>query len=358
MVDRKLNDKDVARIIRELREVQAAADLSDVRIAGITGVSASVISQIKRGVYKGDSDRVLVDVDRWLSTRTEVLDAPDADYVPTTIGERIQTVCDMAVFRRTMGIVSTPSGWGKTVALREAARVRKSRCCLVYAGEAMNTKRELTSAIGDAMGMSGLVADPPTILRKVRKKLHGYYGGGRAESYLIIVDEATTLRPAAINMLRGLHDDPACRAAVVLADTVSRLDSFLHGRNQRVIAGGNEQLRSRATAQYHVTASDTMLREDVRLVAAATLKAAGHRRKLDRHALDYLARLASEPGALRNVVARIENVGYLASRRNLAADYSVAQLDYVATLSGDAWRMQHDTVPFGPTASGRKRKVG
>lgn len=129
------------------------------------------------------------------------------------------------------------------------------------------------------------------LYRDVTDKLAERYQGGRNQSYMIIIDEATTLRASAINMLRNLHDDPACRPAIILADTVSRLDGFLYSRAG--IAGGNEQLRSRAKAQFirdadarfgwTVDARGREVRDltDIKLVADATLGQLGFDAKLN-----------------------------------------------------------------------------
>lgn len=338
------------RIRRTVEERRVAEDVSISKLAAILGVPRTTLSKVLGGDYpgtEGKRDTVLRLARTWAQRGEDRFETPDAAYVPTTIGEQILTVCDIALEQPCMGIVKTPSGVGKTTALREMAkRLGEGHCVYLQAGAAMNLKRELLFELVEKLAITPKPKSTmSTLYRQVRKRMAGHYAGGKGGSFLILIDEATTLHPNALNMLRNLHDDPACRTAVVLADTIARMDGFLYSR--RGIPGGNEQLRSRSKAQFIWPVSKAIPKNDVRRVAATTLVGLGYSRKLDARALDYLVRLAQKPGALRNVASRIQTVAYVAGKRNVQADFSVSQLDFVASLSGDEPQMRHANIPFG-----------
>ncbi len=218
-------------------------------------------------------------------------------------------------------------------------------CCYLQAGEACAYKRELLFELAAAIGITiGRRTGAPSLYREIRTVLAQRYAGGEGGSFLIIVDEATTLRPSAINMLRNLHDDPACRTAIVLADTIARMDGFLYGRAG--IAGGNEQLRSRSRAQFIFARDAEISPADVKLAAFAALIGVGHTGRLPVRSHQYLTRLAQRPGALRNVTSRIQAVAWFAAKRNCTAEFTVAQLDWIGQLAGESCELDHDTPPF------------
>ena len=345
---RPLTEQDRAEIIKQLKEVQAANTISDAKMAGLVGCNSSVLSQIKRGIYTGNTDKYLYGILQWLQThQTGELTTPDTDYVATSIGQQIRMICDMAVVKPAIGIIRTPSGWGKTAALKAEAASRGNRCLYIQAGELTNSCKALMNTIRQAVGLPTTGNTGFDAYRAMRNYFSKRYMKGLSKPYLLIIDEATTLRATAINTLRNFHDDDECRLAVVLADTATRLDRFLYGRSKQAIIGGNEQLRSRAKAQFIVTDKDSIKRADVKLIADAAVGAQGYAGKLSREAVDYLCKIAQEPGALRNVTSRIENVAYLAARLGCEPTYDVSQLDYVAKISGEAWQLPHTTPPFG-----------
>jgi len=339
---------------------QAAHRVGNADMGRVVGCAASTWSQIRGGTYRGDVVKYMTRGRRWLTERLARGDRPDAaggDYVETTVARRILAACQRAWSMPCIARIVTPSGAGKTAALREFCRRRADRAVYLQAGELFSTKTALIRRL------AALLRIPPRrkaggaeLYEAVRERLADFYAGGMQTPITVVVDEATTLRPAALNVLRGLHDDPDCRAAVVLADT-ARLDGEL--RSRRGIAGGYEQLRSRFGAVYTMTEADAVPLADVRAVAGAVAAGLGHDRPLDRHAVRYLAGLAGRPGRFRNVVHRLWAVHDLAERSGVAPAYDVPQLDFAASLVGMPCEMDHAEVPFGrPAPAPAARKAG
>ncbi|HUW31123.1 MAG TPA: ATP-binding protein, partial [Planctomycetota bacterium] len=232
------------------------------------------------------------------------------------------------------------------------------RAVYLSAGEAASTKSGMLRELADALGVHvGHRATALAIYRDIRQKLADRYAGGKARPVLLIVDEATTLQPAALNMLRNLHDDGRCRLAIVLADTW-RLHAEL--RNARRLPGGYEQLRSRSGAQYIMPADAEISESDVKAVADSVLKSLGHNRELSRASYRYLTDLAERDGGLRNVAHRLHAVHDLAEASGAVATYRVAELDIVAPLVGHACQIPDAENPFENArgAAGSQRAAG
>ncbi|HUU59653.1 MAG TPA: ATP-binding protein [Phycisphaerae bacterium] len=360
-----LTDADRTAIATSAREIQAAEGISDVTMARILGCSGPLYSQLKVLKYRGNADKWLRRLRRWMTDRSERADLIDVEYVHTTIGQSVLTVCRRAWSKSRIGRIVTPSGCGKTAALREFARRGGSRVLYVQVGEACSAKLTLIREIARQLGMShDRSASFGVLAPLVREVLAGYYAEGRGTPICLLVDEATTLRPAAINMLRNLSDDAQVRLALVLADTW-RLDAELSGRTgrgwrTREMLGGYEQLNSRIAADYRLAVDAEIREPDVRAVAdavMASLPEISRRRALPARSYTYLHQLAQADGKLRNVVNRIEAVADVAEAASARPTWSVAELDYVAPLVGHACRMAHTDTPFtaqdGPPAARR-----
>jgi hypothetical protein len=325
--------------IRKIEEIQVAEGISNERVARMLGVSGATWSLIRKGTYKGNTDKHVALARAWLERRQTRKQEPEAEYVETQIGQRIIKTCRFAADMTDCALVLTPSGAGKTAALREFARRRGEQAIYMQAGEYANSKvavlREVGRRIGAKMADSNTLEE---VAQKVREALAESYNRGVGEPKILIVDEAQTLRPPALNMLRNLHDDPECRLVLILADTWRLYGELgrLHG-----IAGGYEQLRSRFGCVCVVRDNEPALEADVRAIAQATVDAQGHGHGLEGPALSYLVKLAGQPGRLRNVVKRLRACYRLAEAAGRPARYTVTELDRAAEVVGQYAQLRH-----------------
>jgi DNA transposition AAA+ family ATPase len=343
-------------ILQALRKVRDEEGLTIQSLSEILGCSTSVVSTTLSEKYDGDTDKYLLIARDWMAERSSRLATPTGLYVKTEIATRILTVCTLAWMSPAMAKIVTPSGCGKSAALQEFARQRGNKCAYFQAGEGSNTKTGVVRALARAMPIK--IADHDStadIIERISDRIAAYYQAGKGSHYCIIVDEATTLRPAAINVLRQFHDDLRTRACVILADT-DRLDRALDMR-RKTIAGGIEQLTSRfgpvmtiGGAPAHRKKELEISRADVRAVAEAQIRSFGHTARLDAGALNYLHHIAQRAGYLRNVTHRISAVRVVAEQLRQTPTYSAAQLDYVGEMLGDDWTMSHSDQPFGGAA--------
>ena len=339
-----LSDQD-RRIIRTMiSEIKSSERISHDQVAKILGCSTSVVSQVLAGKYGGDSDKFLIRGRRWLADRAERHEAPPVGYVSTSEGDQILCICQHAWNMPCIGKVMVDSGAGKTMALREYARRRRDRAIYLQVGEAMSGRTGLLLELSRCLklhGRSGLALG--RLYTDVRDRLAKYYQGGQNAPTILLVDEATTLRAESINILRNLHDDPAVRLAVVLADT-ARMDVNLAARP---MSGGVEQLRSRFGATYEPDPHRAALARDVRAVAGGVLDSISSEVNLGPESVNFLTGLAGAAGRYRNVVHRLMAVHYLAEASKTEPSFSVSELDFAATLVGGQCQIKHNDSPFG-----------
>jgi len=337
-------------VVEAVVRVQEAEGLSNRQVARILDCSPAVWSQIRAGKYAGDVAKHLDRARRWLEERAARKEAVALPYAETSIGRAIMAVADRSWKLPCIGRVVTESGAGKSAALAEYARRRGGKVLLLHSGDIVTDKRGLLADLSRRLGVVRRARDTAyDRALAVRDHVARAYQGGKGARLLVLVDEATVLAPSALNLLRGLHDDPACRIGVVLADT-ARLDVLM--RSPHGIVGGNEQLRSRCGAAYAHSKDEEISMADVRAVAGVVLADLGaDPKRLEAEAWKCLHRLAQKDGRLRNVVYRLTAVRDVAESVGAKAAYSTRELDYAATLVGERCEMDHPAPPFNLRAS-------
>lgn len=344
----KVSKEERTQILARIEEIRVAEGHSHAAVAGMISVSASVWSQVRAGNYPGRADRIFCMARQWLAARELCNAAPAATYVPTSDGKRVIIACNHALRMPCIAQIMMPSGGGKTTALMHYAQRMGERCMFIQAGEALSGKRAL---IGEMARMLGIRITKTELFQEIYKHVRGrlatHYAGGAGVPMMVIVDEATTLLPASLNMLRNFHDDMACRLAVVLADTW-RMDSELRCDARRGMKGGYEQLTSRFQAVHRVSPRDEVKLDDVKLIANSILKSLGHTGKLHAESYKFLRNIAQAGGRFHNVQARLHAVDAIAEHVNATPTFSVRELDYVASLVGAEMQMDHSgDPPFG-----------
>jgi DNA transposition AAA+ family ATPase len=336
-----LNPAKRKNIVETFEQVRVSSNMNQDRAAAILGCSKSVYSQIVNDKYPGDRDRYIIAMRTYLLERQAKADTPVLPFVGTSIARSIIAACQRAWAMPCIAKIIAPSGAGKTAALAEFKRMRGDRCVWVQAGQANSGVRGVVHELARSLQVQrALSADTSELVIAIRDRLAQLSDGGR--TMIVGVDEATTLTPKAINVLRNLHDDPLCRVGLVLADTW-RLDGELASR--KGIAGGYEQLRSRFGAVYQLRPDDAISRRDVELIAESVLEQLGHTAKLSGSALTALVEMANSDGRLRNVVYRLWAVRDIYKAQNATPVYTAESLDIAAPLVGEVRRRKYDRLP-------------
>jgi len=339
-----------ARLIGALEEQVLVHGWSHARVAKtILRASAAVWSQIRAGKYPGDTDAYLRRAKKWFEDQAERAVIPQSDYVPTSIGESILRVCQRAWTTPCLAKIVLPSGMGKTAALREFIRRRNTvdqRAAYMQASQALQGPREFMAELCSVLKLKSTFRQLWTTgagYRHVRDHLATYYDGGANQPFCLVVDEATTLSPKCLNILRNLHDDEGVRLGVVLADTV-RLDVELS--TSAGFAGGYEQLKTRFGAVYMPPPSSAIERRDVELLANAVADSLGYEGKLPKTTIDFLHKIAGGEGRFRNLVFRMQAVYDMAEQNQLVAEYTPEQLDFASELVTGRVESIHRQLPF------------
>lgn len=347
--DGRMTESQRREILRRAELVQRAEAISDYCLAGALGCSRPTLSLVKAGRYTGDTDRYVRKIQQWLIARAERAAPRGAAWADTTIGRRMRAVCDRARSVPCMGRIVAPAGTGKTVTLREYVRTGGDNCLLIQAGVALRTPKGVLGEIAARLSIRVAgVWELARLYREVREEIARRYAAGKGDIVLLLVDESVTLSGDAIECLRNLHDDPQCRAAVVLADTWR-----IEAAPARSVPAGQEQLRSRFGATYALRPQEQIDLADVGKVVRSILDAVGHQEQVRPDALKLLARLAQQPGRLRNVEQRIYAVRDVADACGIAAQYSYGQLDWVADMVGAEREHRDAASPFAAPAKGQ-----
>ncbi|MBE3100348.1 MAG: ATP-binding protein [Planctomycetes bacterium] len=344
-----LSPRERASLIAAVQAAQRDEGISNSEMARILRYSSSVWSAVIHGSYQGDVDKVLGRAAEWLEHRSHRSPDSRVRFVPTGIAQRIHAVCERAWLGPTIGRIELPSGTGKTIALAEFARRVGERCVHVQAGQCFRTRKGLLEELVQRLAL-GLGRERSThrLYAAVRDRFAEFYQGGKHDPVLLIIDEATTLLPDAIDMLRNLHDDPASRIGLVLADTL-RLDAELsRGDGYR---HGYEQTLSRCAAYFRFGVDQIIPSDDVRRVGEAILETLGHEGRLDAATWRYLDETAQSAGRLRNVEKLLAVCRDVAQGGGAEPSYSAVELDFCAPLVRLPQRFEHDGSPFSQAAA-------
>lgn len=348
-----ITDAEGREILTKLRTMLAAdRSMNHEKIAVSIGCSPSVVSQILAGKYSGSTDKYLARARQWLAARDlGQADQAEGQFLPTTVGKAVCGLCVRAWRQQTMARVVLPAGAGKTQALLEVKRRYGRHVLYVHAHQAGSTITGLLRAIARSAGISVSRNDcSDEIYEKVRELLTQWRSSDERLAALILVDEATALTARALNYLRQFHDDPATRAAVVLADTEDLAGMLSKARR---LPGGYAQLRSRLSYSYPSPSArldQLITRTDAVDVAVEVARSCGHAARFNADAAKFLHAVALEDGTLRNVEQRVRAVAALAEECECEPAWTVDELDYVGLLLGQPTRGRYQTPPFGRRA--------
>ena len=332
------------QIIAEVAAAAKEEGLSNAAVARLLRYSSSVWTAVLNGTYRGTVDNVLRRAVAWLEHRSRRALRPETVYAQTSISGRILEVCQAAAAMPTIGRVITPSGCGKTAALAEYARRRGENCLHLQIGQAFHTLRGVLAEIARRLDLRGAAGrTTPDLYALVRDHFAAFYAGGAADPFVLLADETTTLRGNALDMLRNLHDDPASRIGLVLADT-DLLDQQLAARE--AYRHGSEQTLGRCAAVYRFDRQREIPMADVRIVGSSILAALGHEEQLAPPAWAYLKDVAQSPGRFHNVRKILTRCREIVEAAGAEPTYSARELDFVAPLVDLPRKWQHAEAPF------------
>jgi len=195
------------------------------KVAAGLGYTASVLSQCRRGEYKGDNDAVEAKLTAWLDLQEARDKAGPIPFVALQRTMRIKTVVRIAHEERFIALILGRSGSGKSRALEEFAAENPATSMLIKADPTMGLSTLVTTIsreIGlDSRGRISEVSD--RLIQELKKR-----------SLVVIIDEADYLTDQVWEWARIAINDKGGSALVMagLPRIEGRIKSFKSDHRQ------------------------------------------------------------------------------------------------------------------------------
>jgi hypothetical protein len=214
-------------------------------LARAASQSEGTLASILSGKYNASPSKQLQAMLNAIMRTNErkVLGVDERPFVETSVWLLVRVICNHAYQNRGFGVVAGLVGTGKTRSLKHYAETNAGT--LLIEADPDMTATTLLSDLLDARGISHHSTTRSEKFRMLIKALKG-------SECLIILDEADTVQPKALEYLRRIRDK--ADVGVVLAGT-EKLHSMIRRENTRF-----EQVGSRAIMQPELIRSIT--RED------------------------------------------------------------------------------------------------
>src|SRR3990172_789793 len=186
--------------------------LSEISRRMGAGFSLSVISQFygleAPDQYIGDVDRIARGLNGWMETYLQSLEVPrPAGWVDTAIARRMITVIKNAVEMRSVGLIYSDAGRGKTMTLKAASQIYPQ-------GILVRVRRSTRTPTGLARQLAKALRIKARTTQDIEDRLIDTLAGSDRP---IMIDEAHQLTMPALEFLRDLHDE--CEIPIILAGT-------------------------------------------------------------------------------------------------------------------------------------------
>lgn len=278
----------VCKLIKEWQEENSAN--SDAALARATAISGSTMSQIKRGIYTGDVEKMLAVLENFFEMQRQRLALnPQPAFQQTVNGQRVIRFVNTVHVGRSIGVITGSAGIGKTMALRHYAATTPS-AVYIQVNPLHRSSRQFIQTLCMALDLRGS--------RDTAVAFDRLMTTASTRGTLFILDDMQSLfsgRDASsggtiLELIRALHDGGA---AVVISGNRSLSDRVTRTEDEAFY----QQFASRA---YILAVPDALPREDVGAVAADLLgKAAPDQ------FIDYLHGVASRYYGSLRLAARI-----------------------------------------------------
>lgn len=139
-------------LISKFDQYCAKIGLSVNRAAQAIGYTASVISQWRKGAYKGNTEEVEAKIEAWLELQMARIEAGTVPYIALKRTERIKTAIRIAHEEKVIGLVLGTSGAGKSRACEEYAQANPNTTILLKCDPTMGLSTLVTN-LAKCLGM-------------------------------------------------------------------------------------------------------------------------------------------------------------------------------------------------------------
>jgi len=201
-------------IINNINEFLDTLKMPRQRLARMAGISATTLTEILGGVYRGDTDKLLHKLRAAMDQHNRRLHSPACDgFVETGVATQIYAVLRGTTRSGGIGVFTGPSGIGKTMTLRAAIGLDFPNAIYVEVNPGCSSPlflcREILRQMRNSRTGSRTVSDPDSFYSKasaflvIREHL-------KDSDRLLVFDEADGLHLDSLNMLRQIHDATGC----------------------------------------------------------------------------------------------------------------------------------------------------
>ena len=161
-------------------------------------IPTSIISQIKKGIYKGDSEKYFKKLEEHFKVKEEAKKIfKNDEYVPTSISEAVYSYIRNVQIKGGLIAIAGHAGIGKTRAIRKFKADNDMSCIYITANPCLNTVTAVLKRLCKELGVNG-VKNKYDMYECIIDKLH--------DGMVIVFDEAQHLSLKAIETLRGFAD--------------------------------------------------------------------------------------------------------------------------------------------------------
>ncbi|MBE7053381.1 MAG: hypothetical protein E7391_03800 [Ruminococcaceae bacterium] len=194
----RYTDEQRKELVERAYEELEKRGLSANKAEGLLGVSGSILSGLKNGNYRGNTDKYLEVLEKYFeSVDYSISDKIDLDYVETSISRDIYERLKNCKNRGGMAVVCGDPGIGKTKTAFKFLNEDPERVIYIAVNPCMSTAEQLLKLVGKKLG-----------LKKVStSELWDSILNALPDKSIIIFDEAQFLPYRSIEVFRSMMDD-------------------------------------------------------------------------------------------------------------------------------------------------------
>ena len=186
------------RELLEKLDALAKSAGSMTKAGAIVGISASILSGLKKGTYQGDEDKQFDILASYFNAKkdAETVKCDVSEYVPTSISKNVYSIIKNCQLKGGLAIACGDAGVGKTKAAQQFASDNPNLSILITVNPCLKSVKSVLKLLCDRLSISEKSTDEMwlSIAGKLRDKM------------VIIFDEAQHLPIKTIETLRAFSD--------------------------------------------------------------------------------------------------------------------------------------------------------
>lgn len=237
--------------IKTIKAFMAQNGFSQSGMAKLARLNDGTFSSVLSGKYPTDPSKHLMKainaIENFEPSKTHQLDA----VLQTTVFKTVQTACTMARRHKNFAVVSAYVGLGKTMGAKSYAK-DDANVHLIEADPTMTTTTLINHLVRSLNTVGG---------RTVAEKFETVVAELKGSDSLIIIDEAETLTPKALHLIRRIRDKAGIGIVLLGTEYLTGIIAPEHGQF--------DQIRSRVG--FWPQTIQTATREDCEMVCLARL---------------------------------------------------------------------------------------